>query len=291
VTPTPRTPARAAATVLIRRWLPAVLLTLAVPASAQIIHGTVTAASTGAPISGAAVSVFLGSSPQATYTVVSDAKGAFDLIVPAGKPVRVRVEHSGFDDASSAPLTLLAGELIDIEVRLSGPAVMLREIEVVGRRPVDWRLKPFLERAAGTGQAGAGHIWTRADLVRQNLPFVSHIVRTVPARAESLCRGTAVYVDDLPLAEEDLDLFVSPGDLEGLEVYRSGEIPADWAARTLVISRDGLLELNPDGLKPCRLVLVWRRPYSENRGRVTLGKVARVVAFAGAVFLVNLLVR
>jgi len=58
-----------------------------------------------------------------------------------------------------------------------------------------------------------------------------------------------------------------------------------------VVSRDGLLELNPDGLKPCRLVLVWRRPYSENRGRVTLGKVARVVAFAGAVFLVNLLVR
>jgi hypothetical protein len=274
------------ATVIHRRWLLAFSLASAVPASAQVIHGTVTDA-TGTPVGGAEVAVFLGSGTQALYTVVSDPKGAFDLIVPAGRLVYVRIQRLGYDSASSTALTLKAGEAIDLAVRLGSRAIVLQDIEVVARKPADWRLRPFLERAAVNRQAGLGYIWTRADLEREHLPFVSQVVRAVPDRMEALCRGTALYIDDLPVSEENLDLLVSPEDLEGMELYRAGEMPADWAARTLVISRDGLLEINPDGLKPCRLILVWRRPYREGGGRVTFGRVARVLGFAGVVVLMN----
>ncbi len=263
----------------------------AAPASAQIIHGTVTDAGTGTPVGGAGVSVLVGSSTQAMYTVLSDDTGGFDLVVPAGKVVRVRTERLGYDAASSMALTLKPGEVIDIAVRMGPGAIVLREVEVVARRPVDWRLQPFLERAALNRQAGVGHVWTRADLQREHAPFVSHVVRMIPARLEALCRGTALYIDNLPVSEESLDLVISPEDLEGLEVYRTGEMPADWATRTLMVSRNGVLELNPDGLKPCLLMLAWRRPIQENRGRVTLGRVAGVVGFVGAVFLLNVLAR
>ena len=223
------------------------------------------------------------------YTVLSDDKGGFDLVVPAGKVVRVRTERLGYDAASSMALTLKPGEVIDIAVRMGPGAIVLREVEVVARRPVDWRLQPFLERRPSTDRLG----WDTSGPVRISSASTRPSSPTWCGDScphGSALPGTALYVDNLPVSEESLDLVVSPrtGGVGGVSHRRNaGRLgrahPHGEPQRSA--------KLNPDGLKPCLLMLAWRRPIQENLGRVTLGRVARVVGFVGAVFLLNLLAR
>ena len=262
-------------------------LAFAVPAHAQIIHGTVSEAGTGTLLKAVDVRLFTTKDAHAIYGVTSDADGEFELIVPAGKAVYIRAEGLGYQTAISSPLTAHTGEQIEIDVHMSPEAIPVEGVDVVARKPVDWRLRPFLDRAAINKKAGFGHIWMRADIERANFPLLSQLLRTIPSRDDPMCMGTSIYIDNLPVAEDDLDMLITPEDLEGVEMYRTNEMPTDWANRTLVISNNGLLEIDSEARKPCMLILLWRKPYNAGGEPMSFARVARTLAFVAGVILLN----
>lgn len=247
---------------LMLRIVFAILLLAPLPAAAQVIRGTVTDASTNAPIAAVTVSV-LGSGGRLFYSVVSAQDGTFELIVPTSRVVFVEAERIGYEGVTSTGITGRSGELLEIEVRLSPRAITLTPVEVVARKHVDIRLQGFLDRAVKYKDAGVGRIWTRADLEHQPPALVSHLVRMIPGRAGLTCSGTAFYVDNVRLATGDddaaagdFDMLVAPADLEGIEMYRDTDVPPDLLSYARRI----------DGSAFCMVVFAWRKPHSQLYG-------------------------
>lgn len=241
------------------RTVAVILLAFPLRATAQIIRGTVIDAATNARI--AAVNLtLLGGSGERFYTLVTNQDGTFELIIPAGRAVYVEAERIGYEGVKSTPLTARRGELIEIEVRLSPQAIPLNPVDVVARRPVDVRLHDFLDRSARYKKSGIGRIWTRADLEKRPFTLVSHLIRMIPVRPNLYCTGTTLYVDNVRLsigdenvAPDDIDMLVSSEDLEGIEMYRDTDLPADLRSYARRV----------DGSSFCMVILAWRKPYTE----------------------------
>ena len=240
------------------RWLLVLILACPLPAGAQIIRGTVTDDGTGAIIKAVDLKLITPDG-RIVYRVLSDDRGKFELIIPKGKTVYLQAERIGFETVTSAALSTPTVELIEVNVRLSPQAIAMKGIEVVARKPVEWRLRPFMDRASLYKRAGIGRIWTRADLEKRHLVFVSTLLRPIPHRPALDCAGEAVFIDDLPAETDDIDLLVAPEDLEGVEVYRDPDVPADLLYRANLNSFGRFGEVLP----PCRVTMLWRKPYAE----------------------------
>src|SRR5512135_2685020 len=145
----------------------ACLFLLACPASAQLVRGTVTDATTGAPVKAADLSLYT-SEGQRILRGVSGDDGRFEMVLPKGKTVYLQAGRLGYETVKSANITASTSELLELNVRLSVAAVPLQGIEVAARRRVDMRLQPFLDRASLYKRAGIGKIWTRDELERRH---------------------------------------------------------------------------------------------------------------------------
>lgn len=227
--------------------------------TAQIIRGKVVDAATNAPIQATNLTV-LGSKGEPFYSILSSEDGTFQMIIPNGKEIRLKAERIGYQGATSDVIIGKTGELLDVEVRLSPQAVELDPVDVLARKPMDPRLREFQARVTKYQKAGIGRIWTRADLEKRHVPMVSHLLRMIPGRPGMLCKGTALYVDNVRLSVgddgvtlDDMDMLVSPEDLEGIEVYRDTDIPPDLYSYGRRL----------DGSAFCMVILAWRKPYSE----------------------------
>lgn len=236
-----------------KRFILSVLLLVPSAARAQILRGTITDANSGVSIGVANVQV-LTLHGRLIYHVLSADDGSFQLLTPAADSFRVRIERIGYAGVTSIPIVMQRGELLDVEVRLSPEAIKLDSLQVTAQNQ-DPRLEEYYRRLAAHRASGDGKFITRKEIERIHSPRVSHLMNRVPKRdlmgPGAGCTGDDVYIDDLPVRitpqeqidPDWIDLLVAPEDVEGIEVYRYGEIPIQYD-RNL-----------------CSVVLIWRRPY------------------------------
>jgi len=294
---------------MIRRIL-LLLLTCPLAASAQMIRGTVTDAGTAIPIKAVNVSLLTDDGRRILATV-SDKDGKFELVIPNGRTVFLQAERIGYETVKSTPITATTSEILELTVRLSPEPIALQGVDVVARRQVDPRLQEFMDRASRYKKAGIGKIWTRAELEQHHFTFISHLLRTIADRyqpGQLGCSGETLFIDDMPVPAEDMDLLVAPEDLEGLEVYRGIEIPPDLLKRATIRpsafvagseeSVAGALTTSEDTaaierlgivLPPCRVTLLWRKPYAELNARTHALKKWPVIVSAGVLGLLLVL--
>lgn len=273
------------------------LLALPIFASAQMVRGTVSDASTGAPVKAVNLTVFTIDG-QRLGRVLCDDDGKFEIVLPKGKTVYVQAARIGYETVQSEPISASTSELLELNVRLSAAPVPLQGIEVAARRQADPRLQPFLDRASLYKRSGIGHIWTRKELERRPLALVSveYLRNWVPRRRIFNCDGISVFLDDLPVDSGDVASLVAPEDLEGVEMYNDLEVPPDLLMRSRSVAEgqarvalatekaaavqtqlanaaatpaDTTAASAAAGtLPPCESIMLWRKPYAELTARV-----------------------
>ena len=273
------------------RWLLIGLFIFPCDAAAQMLRGTVTDATSGAPVKATNLSLYSTDGQQLLRTL-SDQDGKFEIVLPKGMTVYVQAERIGYATLKSELISGSTAEILQLNVRLSAVAIPLQGIEVAGRRQADPRLQPFLDRAALYKRASMGHIWTRSELERRHLALVEveYLRAWVPRRKEIGCSGFAVFLDDLPVDTANLATMVAPEDLEGVEIYNDLEVPQDLLLKSRAVAGgairaanlvsqsavgaatvDSLADSTPDletsMLPPCETIMLWRKPYAELTAR------------------------
>lgn len=203
----------------------AALLFAAVPATAQLVTGTVVDASSNAPIAYAEV-VLLDKDGKEVNAVLSDSLGNFAVSAPDAGRYTLAVRHIGYAAVSTPVVDVEKSQRVTVEIRMSAEAIMLDPLVVVQRR---WyghaRLDEFYSRADLNAKRGAGRIFFHDDV--QRYTSVRHIIATTPQR--SMCPMT-ILVDGLIVEPRDLDVLANPKEVEGVEIYRSAaEIPPQYA--------------------------------------------------------------
>lgn len=218
----------------------ATLVLAAAPSTAQIVRGTVVEADTDSPIPHAEV-VLVYSSGKEMRTVLADAYGAF--VIEADEPGRytLSVRHIGFVAVSTPVVDVAESEAVTVQIRMNAEAIPLEPLVVVQRR---WhgftRLERFYERADWNSKLGIGRIYYHDDVKRY--ASVRYILATAPPRPMCPMR---ILVDGLDVGSvDDLDVFVKPEDVEGIEIYRGPtQVPQEYVHMT-----------------NCALALIWTRP-------------------------------
>jgi hypothetical protein len=255
------------------------LLGLALPAAAaaQGVLGHVRDAETGEPVAAAAVAL-VDSAGTRLATAPTDSAGAFGLPVYAAGTYGLVVSHVAYRETRTRTVEIDRDEVVQVDIRLSRLDFTLDPLVVTARRRAQVSyLTDYYERADRNETLGRGRILRRKDLEPLEGLAVADVLARHPGTGRftdplwgSSCQpatywnGLRVPVGDIPVAS-----------VEGIEVYRRREVPAEYA---------GDLEA-----RACGVVLVWNRPIRPGEARPnTLGRLALA---AGAVVLFVFLAR
>lgn len=183
------------------------------------VTGTVKVAAQGASIEGSRVTLI-----GTRLVSITNARGEFSFhgLVP-GKYV-IQASAIGYSTLSS-PIEVRSLETLEVEFEVDAEAARLPDIDVLEKPnlPAD-----FLRRLG----SGAGHYFTREQIVRRNAPTTGDLLRTVPGVRVNCRPGRCIvqmarsarncfpsfWMDGLPV---DMNIMwqVSPDDLDGIEVY------------------------------------------------------------------------
>lgn len=241
---------------------------IAVEAQVRIVGHTV-ADGDESPIEGVAVTVVSpdGDDLDERFT---DSEGRFIVLVQEGlETVRLRAERIGYETVLTPPIDLERYSSINVQVRLAPEAVPMAPLEVVAGQRTDasFMHQGFRQRK----ELGLGQYITREEIERRSPSQVTDLLRTLPGvRLNSSARGShsvvtmargqagslaggqcpaQVYVDDFHVNKAGgwtfrIDDVVSPGDVEGIEVYKGlATVPAEF--------------LSPRA--DCGVVVIWTR--------------------------------
>lgn len=107
------------------------LLLLAGSTSAQLVRGTVTDASTNAPVGGAFVSL-IDAASTSMIGVLSDPQGGFALRAPAVGTYRLRIERIGYDTEYSPPFEVRETRATTVSVTIVSRAIQLAALRAEG---------------------------------------------------------------------------------------------------------------------------------------------------------------
>lgn len=199
--------------------------------------GRVMDARTNQPVAAAEVSV-----PSRAGMVSSNRRGHFVLsALPVGEH-ELSVRHIGYAPLSH-PVTVRQGTTTEIEIGLSADPVELAPLVATVERSRRLEIKGFYERKHWGELLGLGTFFTVEDIERWRPLRVSHLVSMlVPSVGPELvnrrgfsglnrtCR-MAVYLDGFVVGG-DLDSFVKPLEVGGIEVYKGlASTPAEFAGR------------------------------------------------------------
>ena len=199
-----------------------------------VITGRVLSPS-GKPVSGARVDI-----PMAGVSMVTHEDGGFRFIgVPSG--TQMLVARSISYSTAAQQIDVTPRDPIDVTLTLGEKSVTLDTVIVTARRNIALEKNGFSARK----RAGGGHFFTAEDFdhrkpgnvtdMLKNLPNI--MVRNVTGGAVILGRPsspyvrscTRVWVDGFEwqsLMPGDLDSFVNPSDVIGMEVYQGDEVPS-----------------------------------------------------------------
>jgi len=210
------------------------------PLSAQVVHGRLVDAGTGAPVAAARVRLLqLGAAADSALT---DTAGAFSVRGKDGEKLRLSAGRVGYAESVSGELDLAEDDSVEVLFRIAPDAVVLEPLKVVAtirrRGPL---LDAFYRRAE---QKRFGHFITREQIDARHATHATDLLRRVPGlqvvpsrRIGYAVQGrggcTPVVVLDglrLTTAGNLVDEWVNARDLEGIEVYHgSGQGPGEFA--------------------------------------------------------------
>lgn len=216
------------------------ILAAAAPSPAQIVRGRLTDVSTRVALPAAELTL-LGLDNAPLTSVQSDSSGDFVVAAPRAGQYRLRATLPGYRTAVSAPMRLLRNDTVNVEIRLSTQVVLLEAVKVVGVDPRAARrygayYSRLATRVSGlfiTRQQIAEARPRRATDMLRSLPGVALIPGTGDGyyvRFRGTCDPT-LYIDGsrVQMGGLNIDDFVRPNEIEGIEVYRSiAEAPVEY---------------------------------------------------------------
>lgn len=183
----------------------------------------------------------------------TDESGGFEFTLQREtSAVRLRAARIGYGQSASPVLWLDGYDNLDLEIRLHPEAILLAPLEVVARERV--YPSPVLDGFQHRLRSGFGHFFTREDIERMHPAYVSDVIATVPG-IQLVSTGFAsrrkiyttrspecpaqIFIDGFLINQRSaitggdfgftLDDAVSPGSVEGIEVYRGlSGVPAEF---------------------------------------------------------------
>lgn len=199
--------------------------------------------------------------------VQTDSLGSFEFVVTRVSAVRIFARRMGYKGANTPLLHFDNHRFIQVEVRMDSEAVLLAPLEVVVWSDVD--RSPLLDNFRQRRSQGMGIYITRQDVERRRPMYTSDLLRSIPGvelvgggggsrpkvalnRGLGMACATQIFVDGMLVNRRSfgeindfrLDDVVSPGSIEGIEIYRGlGSIPPEF--------------LNADS--QCGVIAVWTR--------------------------------
>lgn len=151
--------------MLVRLLLVASLSCLASMARAQTLRGTATAGDRAAPVPGVVV-LLVDSAGGTVRRALTDERGDFTIVAPAAGRYRVRALRIGFRPTTIDDLSLAAGEMRRLDLRLADVPAVLERVVVSTQRGC---------RARADAGVAAADLWeaARAALHAQQLTAAS----------------------------------------------------------------------------------------------------------------------
>jgi len=218
---------------------------LSIPPSGSNAKGVVTGhviSTSGKPVSGARIEI-----PVAGVAATSREDGAF--FFPAVKTGTVIIVARSLSYSTAAEVAnITSREPLDVIVTLPDKVNVLDPVLVTARREYALDKNGFSARKRG----GAGYFFTREDIDRRKPNNITDMLKNLPMvtvssqRGGTLIRGrsgitsiyaqqrgncTEVFIDGFlwrDMGPGDLDMFVNPEDVMGMEVYRSEDVPTQF---------------------------------------------------------------
>lgn len=213
------------------------------------------------PVPSARINLLRSVDGASAWSGVSDEDGHFRTSpLPLGE-YRLQVEAPPFVGLEEA-VSLSEAGVVDMRVEMVGVDYELEPIVAVARRSTRLERDGFYDRQ----RQGLGQFLTRADIEAERPMVTTDAFRRMPGVRVAV--GTSPRQDSIVLARQggcaplvvidgaQVNLAFSgvndrlnPEDLEAIEVYRGGEVPARWT-----------------GLTQCGVVMFWTRDPSTAGG-------------------------
>jgi hypothetical protein len=211
---------------------------LAASAPAQTFTGTVTDATSGAPLADVTITLVDHVSGGEVGRVLADSQGVFSVAAQAPGVFRVRAERLGFHAAASPVVRLGAGGSFPVELRMHSRSVRLEEVVVTGRATPAFRNRvgrAFFDRM----ERRDGHFFTPEMLAAREPVLMSTLLQGLPGMRSThggqyvrmrrsvgsdgprVCVPTVYVNGDMAPLIRPLDDMVDRDRLWGIEVYTS----------------------------------------------------------------------
>lgn len=197
--------------------------------------------------------------------------GTFEFQVRGVGAIRLTVERYGYQANTTPLLYFDARKFFQVEIRMDPEAILLAPLEVIAwsARPENALHEAFKRRV----ETGMGVYITRDQVEARKPLLVTDLLREIPGlefetsgygnrpsvrmiRAAGMRCSTQIFVDgflvnrrvftpgSFEAADVSIDDYVSPGSVEGIEVYRGlSTVPPEF--------------LNPDA--DCGVIAIWTR--------------------------------
>jgi Carboxypeptidase regulatory-like domain/TonB-dependent Receptor Plug Domain len=248
-------------------WAAAFAALVPAALSAQILGGRVMDKATNEPLKDAVVEVLTpaGRSVQRQRT---DRDGFFVFELKDAGEYRLRTSFPGYQPATTSAVAVEERQTVQVEVHISTTEVTLDPLTVTARSqpPHSTNLdrQGFYERE----RRGFGLFLTQYELSQRLAASATELFRGLPGVQVTPNGGNNHYslsitrsgqncppkilLDGSPVNDDDLDGFVQPGDVDGIEIYRGpSEVPGQWMAYR----------------SACGLIAIWTKRGEPNRSR------------------------
>lgn len=247
--------------------------------TAQFVEGRVIHATTEQPL--AAVHIELRTADDIRVaSALTDSAGRFRAQASRTGALTVTASLIGYQSAKTV-LHVTAGERVDVVIRMSEQAITLDPIQVETRSMVSMGpLAGYYDRVERYRRMGIGRILTRDQIDARNAIDVTDLLRMVPRVRIStgMGRGGDVYFNSgmggcVPkvylngvLANRNspasVNEMVSPGELEGIEVYQ------------------GLAQMSGEfyDVAGCGVILLWTRRMDGDGRPMSLRRILAIMS-------------
>ncbi|MEZ4415775.1 MAG: carboxypeptidase-like regulatory domain-containing protein [Gemmatimonadota bacterium] len=229
--------------------------------NAQQLVGRVLDGAARAGVAAADVAVLDSTGTAIARTRTGDV-GDFVAHLPRPGSFALNVDALGYASAITGALVVGAGDVVEMEIPLSVDAIALTPILVTARRSDARTLADFRRRQDVGERMGVGVFFDREAIARLfNLATpLAQLPRMVTHYDENgylhigdpRCPG-GIFLNGIWAGDRPVDVFMTPEEVEAVEVYRPGELPID-------------LRRPPPGFGPCTAIVVWTRQGATTQG-------------------------
>ena len=245
-------------------WAAALLALSAQPLTAQLLGGRVLDKESNEPVKDAVVEL-LSPEGRSVQRSRSDRDGFFVFELRQPGTFRLRTSRIGYQATTSSEVAVEERQTVQVELKLSTTEVTLDPLTVTARsappRSRSLDREGFYDRA----RSGFGLFLDSSKLDARDAINTSEFFRGLAGVTLAPVGGNKyqismtrsgrncppqVILDGAPVGAGDLDSFVQPRDVDGIEIYRGAtEVPGRWMAQR----------------SACGLIVIWTKRGEPNR--------------------------